>query len=168
MTKTALNPTQRAFMKKMSNPLMLRFYLFFKIPLGFFAGMKIIHLDQNKAISTIPFKWLNKNPFKSMYFGVQGMAAELATGVIALTAIQGHEVSIAGIVTGSDAEFIKQARGKIFFTCKEGQALFEAVEKCKTSDQGESIKVKSEGRLADGTIVSVFHIHWSFKKRKKP
>ena len=36
---------------------------------------------KQKAIVTVRHKWFNQNPFKSMFWAVQGMAAELSTGI---------------------------------------------------------------------------------------
>jgi hypothetical protein len=33
-------------------------------------------------------RWINQNPFNSMYFAVQAMAAELATGALVMFQIQ--------------------------------------------------------------------------------
>lgn len=165
MIPAKLNKEQIAFKKKMSKPWLLRLFLLSKIPLGFLSGMKVIHLDQDKAVSTVGYKWLNRNPFKSMYFGVQNMAAELSTGAIALMAVQGQQPSIAGIITGSEARFHKQAKSRVYFTCGDGKILFEAVEACRYSDQGKEVTVHADGRTADGTLVSEFKFTWSFKKR---
>jgi hypothetical protein len=165
MSNALLTPTQETFRKKMTNPFLLRVFLLFKIPLGFLTGMKVIELNQEKAISTVNFKWLNRNPFKSLYFGVQCMAAELCTGAIALMAIYKVRPSVAGIVTGCEAEFVKQAKSRVYFTCENGKEIFAAVELCKNSDEGQIVKVKSVGKTKDGTTVSVFHFTWSFKRR---
>lgn len=167
MTQRQLNSEQLNFQKKMTQSWLLRLFLLFKIPLGFLAGMRVTELSQDRAISTVPFKWLNRNPFKSMYFGVQGMAAELSTGCIALMAIRGYSPSIAGIITGFEGKFFKQAKGKIHFTCEQGEAIFSAVDQCITTQEGQTVSVKTTGRTQDGTIVSEFNFIWSFKQRSK-
>ena len=32
--------------------------------MGFISGMRIKALDENKCVVSVPYKWLNKNPFK--------------------------------------------------------------------------------------------------------
>ena len=162
---TKLSDAQESFRKKMTNPLLFRLFLLFKIPLGFLSGMKVVELNKQRAVSTVKYKWLNRNPFRSLYFGVQAMTAELCTGTMALMAIYKTQPSIAGIVTGVEGEFLKQAKGRMHFTCEDGKMLFDAVEKCKTSDEGQIVKVKSTGTMKDGTVVAIFHFTWSFKKR---
>ena len=36
--------------------------------------------------STVKHRWINQNPFNSMYFAVQAMAAELSTGALVMIA----------------------------------------------------------------------------------
>ena len=151
----------------MTNPFLFRLYLLFKIPLGFLSGMKIAELNQHRSVSTVRYKWLNRNPFRSLYFGVQSMTAELCTGGMALMAIYKTQPSVAGIITSVEGEFLKQAKGRIHFTCEEGDKIFSAVEKCKASDEGQVVKVKSTGTMKDGTVVAVFYFTWSFKKRSR-
>ena len=161
-----LSPEQERYKKRMLNAWLFRFFLLFKIPLGWASGMKVVELEANHASTTVHHRWLNQNPFKSMYFAVLAMAAELSTGALALMSIEGINPSIASIIVGMDAEFVKKATGKIKFTCQEGQKVFETIEKCKSSGQAETVKMRTEGVSADGTVVAVFHFTWSFKQRK--
>ena len=56
-----------------------RTYLILNLPMGFLSGMKIKKLEENQCEVTIPFKWINKNPFKSTFWAVLGMGAEMNT-----------------------------------------------------------------------------------------
>jgi hypothetical protein len=161
----ALSPKQIKFKNRMLKPWLLRLFLFGKIPMGWLSGMKVIAINEKEATTTVNHRWFNQNPFRSMYFAVQGMAAELSTGSIALMAIEGEEPKIIGIITGMDAEFMKKASSRVFFTCSDGEKLFDAVEQCKKSDEQVSVKVKAEGKTKDGTTVAIFHFIWSFKRR---
>jgi len=160
-----LSETQEKFRKKMLNPWLFGLYSFSKVPAGWLAGMKLMHLDAEKAITTLPFKWLNKNPFKSTYFAVQSMAAELSTASIALLAITGREPSIATIIIDLKADFLKKATDKITFTCTDGALIFDAVEKAAKTGQAATVTAKTTGTMPDGTVVSIFHFTWSFKQR---
>lgn len=162
-----LSPQQERFRKKMLNSWLFRVFLFFKIPLGWASGMKVIELDADHATTTVAHRWLNQNPFKSMYFAVLAMAAELSTGALALMAIEGIRPSIASIIVGMEAEFVKKATSRVKFSCSEGSKVLETVEKCIASGESESIKLRTEGKTKDGTVVAVFHFTWSFKQRTK-
>jgi len=50
-----------------------------KLPMGFIAGLKMEALDPSKSTVSVRFKWVNQNPFRSLYFAVLSMAAELST-----------------------------------------------------------------------------------------
>ncbi|SMD32994.1 protein of unknown function [Reichenbachiella faecimaris] len=161
-----LSPLQERYRKRMLNVWLFRLFLLFKIPLGWASGMKVIELESDHATTTVAHRWLNQNPFRSMYFAVMAMAAELSTGAIALMAIEGVKPSIASIIVGMDGEFLKRATTRVKFTCADGDKVFGAVEKCMDSGESETVKLRTEGKTADGTIVAVFHFTWSFKQRK--
>ena len=71
----ALNSKQQKLKRKISSNFKFRLYLLFNLPIGWLAGMKIIDLTEKHCITGVPFKWINKNPFKSVYFAVQSMTA---------------------------------------------------------------------------------------------
>ncbi len=162
-----LSPDQARFRKRMLNVWLFRFFLLFKIPLGWVSGMKVIELETDHATTTVAHRWLNQNPFQSMYFAVMAMAAELSTGAMALLAIEGVKPSIASIIVVMEGELIKKATTRVKFTCAEGASVCEAVEKCMTSGESETVKLRTEGKTADGTVVAVFYFTWSFKQRKR-
>ncbi len=164
-TTTTLSPAQESFRKKMLNPWLFRTFAFFKVPMGWLSGMKVTELTPERCVSTQPFKWVNKNPFQSTYFAVQSMAAELSTAAIGLMAIQGQKPSIAIIIIDMKAEFPKKATGRVTFTCEDGDKIFEAVERAKSTGEAATVTAKTVGKMADDTVVSVFEFTWSFKRR---
>ena len=64
-----------------------RFFLF-KLPLVYIAGIRLTYLDNFKSIFTVKHRWINQNPFNSIYFAVQAMAAEISTGVLVMKYIK--------------------------------------------------------------------------------
>jgi hypothetical protein len=167
VTDKQLSEGQEKFRKKMLNPFLFWLYTFGNVPAGWMAGMRLKTLTREKAVSTIPFKWLNKNPFQSIYFAVQSMAAELSTASIALLAIADRKPSVATIIVDLKAEFPKRATAKTTFTCEEGDKIFAAVDLAVSSGEPQTVTAKTVGTMADGTIVSVFYFTWSFKQRSK-
>lgn len=162
-----LTKKQESFRKKMLSPWLFRFYTLSNVPAGWIAGMRLHDLSTDRAVSSLPFKWLNKNPFKSIYFAVQSMAAELSTASIALLAITDRHPGVATIIVDMKAEFPKKATGKTTFTCDEGQQIFATVQKAIDTGEPQTVTVKTTGTMDDGSIVSVFHFTWSFKQRSK-
>jgi hypothetical protein len=133
--------------------------------MGWIAGLRIRHLDEKTCTTSVPFNWLTKNPFRSIYFAVQSMAAELSTASACLLAIQGVKPSIAFIIVDMKANFTKKATGRVYFECTENQKAFEAVEKCIETKSAQQASFKTTGKTKDGTVVSEFEFTWSFKQR---
>ncbi|MDI9357221.1 MAG: DUF4442 domain-containing protein [Chitinophagaceae bacterium] len=150
----------------MTNPFYFWIFLLFNVPAGFIAGMRLKELSSSKAATTIPFKFLNKNPFQSIYFAVQSMAAELSTASLALLATKGNNSQVLTIIVGMKAEFLKKAIGKVTFLCEEGEKAFEAVEACMKTKTQITTTLKTTGYMKDGTIVSIFYFTWAFKEKK--
>ena len=57
-----------------------RLFTMFSMPTGWFAGLRVVQLDDNVCLTSLPGGWRTQNPFKTMYWAVQGMGAELSTG----------------------------------------------------------------------------------------
>ena len=152
--------------KRVTKGSLFAMYLIKSLPMGWIAGLRVREVDKHKCVTSVPFKFLTKNPFKSTYFAVQSMAAELSTATACLLAVEGHSPSIAFIIVDMKAVFTKKATERAYFTCEENQKAFAAVEKCITSGEAETATFKTVGKLSDGTVVSEFEFTWSFKQRK--
>lgn len=165
-----LSKYQERLRNSFLNPFSFSLFFLFNVPMGWFSGMRLKHLDTKKAISRIPFRffyrWQNKNPFKSIYFAVQCMGAELSSASMVALAVEGHKPSFAYIVTKMRSQYFKKATGTTTFTCNDGDKIFSAVNKALKTKEGVEIEAKSTGTLEDGTIVSEFHFTWSIKQRK--
>ncbi len=59
-------------------------FLFFKLPSAWWSGVRLRSLDYEKAVVSVTHRWINQNPFRSMFWAVQGMAAELSTGALVM------------------------------------------------------------------------------------
>ena len=168
--KFDLTKSQLALKNKFLNSSTFSLYFFLNVPMVWFSGMKLSELSKKKCVSYLPFRWYyrwqNMNPFKSMYFAVQCMGAEISTASLVALAITGAKPSIAFIVTSMNSKYFKKATGNVSFTCSDGEAVFNAVEKAKSSNDGVEVKIKTTGTLDDGTIVSEFYFTWSLKQRK--
>src|SRR5690554_7255956 len=78
------------------NPKKLNRYLFFKLPSAYWCGVRVLSVTQQTCSVTVKHQWINQNPFRSMYFAVQAMAAELSTGALVMTEVQksGKKISM--------------------------------------------------------------------------
>lgn len=161
-----LNQKQQRLAKQVKSGFKFPLYLMKSLPMGWIAGLRIRELDEAKCTTSVPFKFLNKNPFKSTYFAVQSMAAELSTATPCLLAITGKKPSVAFIIVDMKATFTKKATDRVYFTCEDGTKAFEAVEKSIETGESAEATFKTVGKMKDGTVVSEFEFTWSFKQRK--
>jgi Domain of unknown function (DUF4442) len=161
-----LNPKQQHFRKQVLSKWLFKLFMFQKMPIALLAGLRVRALDTQQAVVSVPFKWLSQNPFKSVYFATQAMAAEMSTGVLGLMAIQGRAQHVSMLVTKLEATYTKKASARVYFTCSDGQAIFDAVATTLQTGEGVTVSCTSVGRLQDGTEVSIFKIEWSFKAKK--
>jgi acyl-coenzyme A thioesterase PaaI-like protein len=141
--------------------------LWARLPLAAFAGMRVERLDEERCDVSLPSGWKTQNPFKSMYFAAQAMAAEASTGVPALWFIEELGAPVASLVTGIKADFTKKGTSKATFTFEGGQALRAAIEQAAASGEPVVHVARSTGRQAGGEVIAEFEITWSFKRRSK-
>ncbi len=153
------------FKLTITNPLKFRYFLFRKLPSAFFAGLRIQYLAEDKAVIIVSHKWFNQNPFQSMYFAVQSMAAEMSTGMLAFGQIYQRNPSVSMLVVGMEATFHKKAIGKIAFTCLDGHAIANAVETAINTGNGQTIRCYSVGMNEANEMVSECWFTWSFKPK---
>lgn len=136
------------------------------MPMGFFNGLRVEEFNDQKASVSVPYNYLTKNPFKSMYFAVQSMAAELASGVIAIDSVLKASVPVSMLVLNMDAEFKKKVRSKVIFTCSDVKAIIDTITDSIETNEGKTITITSTGIDTEGDIVSIFHFTWTFKPKK--
>ncbi len=143
----------------------MRLYMLIKLPLAFVAGLKVEQLDSSGASVSVPFCFLTKNPFRSIYFAPLSMAAELASGLLALDAAQQSEKPVSMLVQSMQAEYLKKARSRTTFRCNDRQAIKQAIAESLKNADGTKFTSLSEGKDAGGEIVARFQIVWTFKQK---
>lgn len=144
-------------------PRKLNTFTIFKLPSAYFCGVRTKYIDDNKCVVTVKHKWINQNPFKSMFWAVQGMAAEFSTGALMIAKIQESGKKISMLVTTNNATFTKKATGRITFTCNDGHLIDEAIKNTIETGEGQIIWMKSVGVNSEGVVVSTFNFEWSVK-----
>lgn len=98
-----------------------------------------------------------------MFWAVQGMAAELATGALIIMKIKQLNRNMSMLVIKNEAQFTKKAKGQIIFSCTEGKEIDMLLKKAIETGAGQTITLTAEGRDASGDVVSVFNFLWSVK-----
>jgi hypothetical protein len=146
--------------------LQFHLYLLAKIPISFLAGVRLKSLTESECQTKVKLGWLNQNPFNSMFWAVQGMAAEFSTGIMCAEIIRksGHKISM--LVTEQKAEFTKKATGKIIFSCNQGKETDHALQQAITTGEGVEINLYPTGINEAGETVSRFQFKWRFKQKK--
>ncbi|MDA3905978.1 MAG: DUF4442 domain-containing protein [Bacteroidales bacterium] len=153
------------FRDSATNTFKMGLFMLKNLPLGFFVGLRVKHIDEKSASVSVPFKYLTKNPFRSIYFAVQSMAAELSTAVLAKSSIYNTPVPVSMLVFDMNAKFTKKATSRIVFRCEQGEDIVKAVEDCLATGDGKTVTVKTIGKDKSGVQVSEFNFTWTFKPK---
>ena len=145
------------------SPFKLNVYMFFKLPSAFWCGVRAKYISSEVCKSTVKYRWFNQNPFNSMYFAVQAMAAEFTTGVLVMHQIQESGKNISMLVANNKATFTKKARGRISFECNQGNLIKDTIQKAIVTNEGQTIWLTSVGTDEKGDKVSEMQFEWSVK-----
>lgn len=145
------------------SPSKLNLFLFFNLPSAFWSGVRVKSISENKCVVTVKHRWFNKNPFNSMYFAVQAMAAELTTGSLVMMKIRESNRNISMLVANNRGNYTKKATGRITFTCNDGSLISDAIQKTISTGEGQTIWMKSIGVNQKGEQVSELDFEWSIK-----
>ncbi len=148
------------------SPTKLNAFLFFKLPSAFWCGVRVKSISPEKCVASVKHQWLNQNPFNSMYFAVQAMAAELTTGALVMYQIKKSGKNISMLVSNNKGNFTKKAKGRITFTCNQGHLIEEAIQKTIASGEGETLWLKSIGVDEKGDLVSEMDFEWSVRLKQ--
>jgi len=142
-------------------------FTFFKLPSAWWCGVRLKSLDKRRAVVTVKHGWRNQNPFKSMFWAVQGMAAELTTGALMIDQIKDSGKQISMLVANNNANFSKKATGKITFVCEDGDKIKKALDKTIATGEGQTLWMQSIGTNEDGVVVSTFNFEWTVRLKKQ-
>ena len=144
-------------------PLKLNIFLFFKLPSAFWSGVRVKSISKEQCVVTVKHRWFNQNPFKSMYFAVQAMAAELTTGALVMMQIKKSGKNVSMLVANNNSNFSKKSTGRITFTCNDGHLIEEAIKQTIATGEGQTIWMKSVGVNEKREQVSEINFEWSIK-----
>lgn len=159
----ALTKPQQRFQKMVNHSILFSLFLLIKLPAAWIAGVKIGRLETLTAEVRIKMQWLNQNPFKSIYFAVLSMAAEMSTGLLCMMYVQDEKQKLSMLVTDVHAVFKKKAVGLNRFVCLDGEKIANAVENAKKTGEPVIVSLKSIGYDAMNREIAEFDFTWSFK-----
>ena len=138
-------------------------FLLFKLPSAYLSGVRVKSFGDNEAVATVKHRWINQNPFRSLYWATQGMASELATGILVMKKIKDSGRQISMLVRAQQGEFTKKATGRINFLCDEGHLIDQAIEQSIASGEGQTVTLTANGIDEQGDQVSSFSYTWGIK-----
>ena len=144
-------------------PRKINTFMFFKLPLAWIGGVRVREMSATSCVVKIRHRWINQNPFKSMFWAAQGMAAEMSTGVLVMKKISDSQKKVSMLVTDQRGNFSKKATGLIRFECHDGALIEAAIQKSAETDEGQVVVMKSTGYNKEGLVVSSFEFEWSLK-----
>ncbi|OXA99801.1 thioesterase [Flavobacterium oncorhynchi] len=138
-------------------------FVLFKLPSAYICGVRVKAIDKDRCIVSVKHRWINQNPFNSMYFAVQAMAAELTTGALVISQIQESGKKISMLVANNKGNFTKKATGRITFVCNDGHLIADAIQRTIKTGEGQTFWMKSIGTNEDGVQVSEMDFEWSVR-----
>lgn len=166
MSDLSLDPNKiDAELKRMRSPLVMSAFQAAKMPLGFAAGLRVDAIDRATCRVSLPGGWRTQNPFGSMYWAAQGMAAELATGLHPFLFTRAAPVPVRMILAGCEGSFTRMCKGRGTFTFDQGAVLEAAFAETLRSGEQVLCPVHAVGHDAEGVEVSRWTFTWSFRAK---
>ncbi|PWA05925.1 DUF4442 domain-containing protein [Flavobacterium psychrotolerans] len=143
----------------------INIFLLFKLPSAFFCGVRVKNINEMQCTVSVKHRWINQNPFNSIYFAVQAMAAELSTGAMVMNQVAKSGKSISMLVANNKSNFSKKATGRIDFICKDGHLIENAIRQTLATGEGQTFWMKSIGINEKGEQVSEMDFEWSVRAK---
>ena len=141
-------------------------FTFFKLPSVFWTGIRVTKIDLDSCEVSVKHRWINQNPFKSMFWAVQGMAAEFTTGTLIMNTIRDSNRKVSMLVLNNKANFSKKATGRITFLCTQGAEVTKLMNELIETGTPKTIWMESIGINEAGDIVSRFNFEWTLNIKK--
>jgi hypothetical protein len=141
-------------------------FTFFKLPSVFWTGIRVTKIDLDSCEVSVKHRWINQNPFKSMFWAVQGMAAEFTTGMLIMNTIRDSNRKVSMLVLNNKANFSKKATGRITFLCTQGAEVTKLMNELIETGTPKTIWMESIGINEAGDIVSRFNFEWTLNIKK--
>ena len=120
-------------------PFGINLYTFFNLPSAWWCGVRVKKISSKYCSTKVNLNWINKNPFKSIFWAIQGMAAELSTGALIMQASKSFKCDISMLVINNNATFKKKAKGQIVFLCDDGEAVDKKFTKLLKTKKSQSL-----------------------------
>ncbi len=130
--------------------------------MGLLSGVLIESLDENGCKVVLKDRPWIRNPFRSVFWAVMGMAAELSTGGLLYAYLSGTKTKY--ILTGMECSFFKKVRGKSYYFCSSGEEILRKLNSLENPGETCSIILPVSGSDQAGQKVAEFKFYWQLKK----
>ena len=97
--------------------------------MAFLSGMKLKELSSSHSVVKMKYKYLNKNPFGSIYFACLSMAGELSSGILAASFTYKSSPKISMLVVAMDVEFDSINTDSYFYMRKSIRKILRLLKK---------------------------------------
>ena len=115
-----------------------------RLPAAWICGVRLIHLDDQGATASIKHRWINQNPYSSMFWAVQGMAAEFPTGILFDKRDKSIRKKHLHVGFEQQSDFYKKATGRINFHCDQGEEAQNAIKTLIETGEPQTIWLHSK------------------------
>ncbi len=147
------------------SPSSINTFLLLKLPSAWFCGVRLKSISHTECNVSVKHRWINQNPFNSMYFAVQNMAAELSTGALVMKSIKESNTKVSMLVVKTSSEYYKKATGRIHFFCEDGKLISDVIKSSISENTGKTLDMHVIAKNQDGVVVSKFVFTWSVKPK---
>ena len=148
--------------KTLLTPWKLRLWMLKKLPMALLTGMIIVELTEEQCKVRVRDHWWLRNPFRSVYWAVQSMAAELSTGALLYAHVSGTQVQF--ILVEMRAKFYKKLRGKSFYFCPAGLEISKEIEALQNTSEARTVIIPATALNGSEEIVAQFEFYWQLRK----
>ena len=136
-------------------------FIFFNLPSAWWTGVRVVKITSGCCEVKVRLQWINKNPFKSMFWAIQGMAAELSTGVLLMKEAKDLGIKISMLVINNKASFTKKATGKLVYSCRPNNSIRSTFQNLLKTKNPQKLWLQSDGTDEKGDTVSTFDFEWT-------
>jgi len=155
-------PYNHKLAKTLLNPWKLRLWMLKSLTMGLLTGMVIVELNEAGCRVMVKDRWWLRNPFRSLYWAVMSMAAEMSTGALLYAYASGPKVQF--ILVEMKAKFYKKLRGKSFYFCPAGEVIRQQVAELQNTSDTRMVILPAVALDMSGTIVAEFEFYWQLRK----
>lgn len=138
----------------------MRLWMLRSLPMALPVGLAIESIDERHCRVRLPYRpWL-RNPFRSLFWAVMGMAAELCSGALVYAYASGTGCKF--ILAGMSGRFHRKVTGKSYYICEAGDVIRQHLQTL-TPLADTTIDLPVVVRDTSGEIVADFVFTWQLR-----